>query len=422
VPVVGSVLLVSDLLNLVNLIGQLASPLYALLCNGPIAGLAAGIPAMLMGPGLQGKVWRSAFMSPVSRVGMLKGILPRFGFGAALGLAIQAPQVTSSLWGYGVALGGIVGAVTQTATGLALTAQGDTVHWPGGFASGPGADVVLPPQGSFLRPRQDAARDLNRLINRPLAEDNVGDLVRLHQAATVMACAPSVLARPDYFTPEQYTETLAMATVAQQLVYTRLAGYAWQDVLGQALEQQVSCYAVPTSGGAALLEEQGIRPGDWIPFDLPGHPLMALGGDVVVYDAPRCTAGIERFCGQQRNTPWGSLAGELVNEGVDHAWEHLTGQQEALRWRFQPDWALLTSLTEVYRLPVTGRDDQALWRCWMAARAKHEDRPAGKWTAATWDGLAAAHGVTLMKLLPPDAPWPEPWPTWLREQQANRPA
>lgn len=431
VPVVGSILLVADLFNAITLLGQLATPAYALWCNGPAAALAAGVPALLYGAQLQGKKWVTALASPFSRAGLLRWApqtitgrgfqttigpqqaatraLGPFGRAQALGLAIQAPQVTTSLWGYGVTLGGLVGLITQGAT-TAVMQSGEAV---GGAAAAiqqrrigdpvtatwPGPNVHIPGLG----------HELNRRINAPLRNDSIADLLLLQQSAHVMATAPAILRAPELVDAELYASTVAMLMEAQRVVYQRLAGYEWKDLLASALDEELYCPALPSWANEDRFAELELYPGALVPWDMPGNPFAVRGGDYVSHAAPRVADGVSRFCRLHRHNQWGTFVGTAVNQMTDEAWSQLGEGENPIRWEFSLDEKLLTSLTEAARIPTPPDDPAKLWAFWEAARRQGEARRPGLWTGKDWDDLAARYGVTNMRLLPPGSPWPDEW-------------
>ena len=393
-PVVGQVLLAADLINLITLLGQLASPLWTGLCRGVAEGVAAVVPALVFGPELKGKAWRSALASPFSRIGRFHAPLGAFGKWQAFGLAVQLPQVTQSLFGWGVALGGLVGVATSGAAAGALAFRGDPVNFR-----------MHPSWGN-----------LNDSINRPLREDATPDLQLLQQCAHTLAMAPSVLRRPELFTAEEYCSTLVVVREAQRVVYGRLNPYRWQPIIESTADSPLPLASWPTWASAPRFEALGIGAGAPIPWDLAGHPFEATGATIAQEWAPAVAAGVGRFCGQWRNTLWGTFAGQLVNDITDEAWPQLMGEDRPIRWALTPDWALLSSLAESNRIPVPVEPYDGLWAFWQAAKRQAEDRPVAKWLGADWDRLAAQHGVKVMRLAPPDAPWPDEWRTWVAKQ------
>jgi hypothetical protein len=111
---------VANVINVLTLLGLLASPLYALVCRGPSAALAAGIPALLFGRGGKGKLGALADGNPFSRGPTGKGPLRVGPLGrgkGALPSAIEGAQVTGDLFGWGLVMGGLVGGIQDAAFG-----------------------------------------------------------------------------------------------------------------------------------------------------------------------------------------------------------------------------------------------------------------------------------------------------------------
>lgn len=421
-PVVGGILLLSDLLNLLTLLGQLATPLYQLLCNGVGAGIAAGIPALVMGAGAKGNLWRAAITNPSSRRGFFRtppnAILRPSGITllsqgeayrryvgglrgpSAIGFAIQAPQATSTLFGYGVALGAYVGLVTQTAAGAVIAAQG-------GVVNGPWTNTGM---------------RLDRAINRALREDPPHEVLMLWRAASTMATVPAILRHPELASSGHYTIALLAALEASRFVFRRLHGYPWREILADGLEEPQHVLAAPSFANREHFAALGLRPGQPLPWDLPGNPLLAPPHAWMAAAAPEIATNLDRFIAQNRNVSHGPAAGLLATQLTEELWQQLADDPAPLEWTLTPDWAVAAAHLENNRVPAIVGDQQRLWSYWQHLRALHAARPVGKWTRATFDQVAQTHGVKLLSLLPPDAPLPEPWRAYLATlQHAPRP-
>lgn len=416
-PVVGSVLLLSDLLNLLTLLGQIATPLYQLLCHGLGAGIAAGIPALVMGVAGKGNLWKAAIANPNSRTGYFRtppnAILRPTGVTllsqgeayrryvaglrgpGAVGFVIQAPQATSTLFGYGIALGAYVGLVTQTAAGAVVGAQG-------GVVNGPWTNTGM---------------RLDRTINRPLREDPPHEALMLWRAASAMATVPTILRYPELASDGHYAIALLAALEASRYVFRRLHGYPWREVLADGLEEPQHVLAAPSFANREHFAAMGIRPGQPLPWDLPGNPLRAPPHAWMAAAAPQIAANLDRFVARNRNVDLGPAAGLLATQLTEELWTQLADDPRPIEWTLEPDWAIAAAHLESNRVPAMIGDHQRLWSYWQALRELHDERPVGKWTGETFDQVARTHNVKLLELLPPDAPLPEPWRAWLATVQ-----
>lgn len=421
-PIIGGLLFLADLLAALTTLGQLLSLLYAFLCNGIGAGLAAAVPAALFARDAKGKFGKLLWNNPHSRQAWFRqppnsilrptGLtllsqqeawrraLPRFGWGGAWGLAIQLPQATATAFGYGVALGGIVGSITQGAAGAEKLLAGQPVH----------------------HAYDGDAHKRWAGINRRLRDDNPAELWLLHRSAAVMATAPTLLRYPDLIPAGYYFATLTALSVATEVVYHRLHGYPWQQWLDETMDSPLEHVSnVPqrlTAAHAAL----GIKDGDSLPWDYPGNPISVRPTAYVNHVAPAIAAGVDRFLSRNRMMPFAAPCGEMVNRLTELSWQQLTDEQAPIRWELTADAAILEVHALLSRVPAQVGDLQRIWSYWQELRAEHPRRPTAKWTGEYLDAVAERHGVKLIRFLPPDAPWPPEWVAWLNAGRHTPPA
>jgi hypothetical protein len=128
VPVLGWVLLAADLMKLVTQIGMLAFPAYALACAGPRAGLAAGLPALLMGPTLCKPIGAWSKINPFGRKSKLARSRLARSWRPTVPNLIEVAQTTDSLFGVGISLGALTGLVSDTAFGIEQQNRGKDVR------------------------------------------------------------------------------------------------------------------------------------------------------------------------------------------------------------------------------------------------------------------------------------------------------
>lgn len=387
VPGLGWVLAASDLINLLSLVGMLATPAYGLLCAGPFAALAAGLPTMLFKRGLKSEVWNAARRNPFGRAARAANrtkILTRLpGFGAFLEVA----QTTQQLFGYGLSFGGVVGVLNEAAAAAEIAARGGQV-------------TVNP--GVFGQLYQFLARDPLRVLSTP-------DLVVQHQAARVMSTAPLVQQYQDLFTTEEHLATLVTTFAAATVTRDLLRRFDWQDAFELALRDAVPPPVALSATTAAGLLADGIalpHPPAW---PIPGAPQAPTAGDVLTLLAPRVAAATGDFIRRRRDTAESVFAGTLVGMTTDALWTTLTGDANGLRWELAPDFRLLAGLAEDGYLLNASDGAAKLWPLWTAARARLADLDATSLPLTDWQALAQQHGVTLVKTLPPNAPWPPEW-------------
>lgn len=387
VPWVGYIILASDLLNLLQLIGMGASPVYALICQGPAAALAAGAPTLVFKRGLKRELTRRIHVNPVGRearaAARLKAMSGRIGVGALLEVA----QTTDQLWGWGLSFGAIMGAVTEIGAALA------------GGPSEAGVRVVAP---TLVTPQ--AVEIAGRIENRIAVERDA-----IRQAAGILQTAPVIMRVQQHFTTEEHLLHAAGVLAAVGIIADLLQGL---DV-----DQLVADYArleapAPMQLGASsrdALREAGIDPEEGRVWWIAGNPRAATLGAVMddaILEVPRAA---REFLLPRRNTYEGEFYATVLGQISEHLWRMTSGDPYGLRYRFAPDTALVYALTEDGLLVNANVDDPApTWEFWRLAR-EYFGVDRRQPTPAVWHQLAAQAGITLIPMLPPTSPWPAAW-------------
>jgi len=409
VPGVNVIVGVSDVLNTLGLLGTVAVPLYALLCNGPSAALAAGVPAFLFKRVLCAETWKMHNLNPWSRRAEARHLPTRFisaELDTSVSLArarelrarrlgrlpgfsnlLEVGQTTQQLWGYGLSFGWMVGIMNETSTAAVAQARG--------------AEVSV----SF----RNLTASWTKVFNQPLSERPFVEIDALHRASHVLLGAPLLLRHPERMPDEDVMLTLAAYVGALDLIVAQLAPYdAWRDVLGQSWGRffeppgQLSDF----TRAALQLEDASSVPRAWA---LPGAPGTVTGADMFWSLQADVTAALERWILDRRNVPAGAFVGTIINMTTEVLFTLMTGERDALRWHLSTDARLLSSLAESGFVWSAASDEAATWKWWQAARALEEREELARTDPARWQQLADAHGVKLLRLLPADAPMPPEW-------------
>ncbi|HEY2995948.1 MAG TPA: hypothetical protein VGM22_24285, partial [Methylomirabilota bacterium] len=114
-PILGGIIIAGDLLRVIGRLGTLAVPGYALLCAGPSAALAAGVPALIFGKVGKGAVTLGGSLNPFSRgLAVLKKRSGR-SLRPSFTEMIEVAQTSQALFGVGLAFGAIVAAIGDAA-------------------------------------------------------------------------------------------------------------------------------------------------------------------------------------------------------------------------------------------------------------------------------------------------------------------
>lgn len=127
IPGLGWVLLASDILKLLTMLSSIVQPFFVGLCHGWQKGVAAALPAALIGNAakLLGHGWTG--LNPFSRSAQLARVAKFGGKLFRVGEILEILQAMKTLTGYGLTLGAIMGTITQSAYALQLLLNGQPV-------------------------------------------------------------------------------------------------------------------------------------------------------------------------------------------------------------------------------------------------------------------------------------------------------
>ncbi len=412
VPVIGPIVLISDVLNMLGLMGMLATPLYALLCNGPRAALAAGIPVALFKQGLKNEVWKIASLNPFLRSGKyvnlpippaLRGIQTAGTLAArrlaraqavgrlpSLGNLLEVAQTTDQLWGVGVSFGATIGFVNSAAQAATLAATG--------------GDIKVQPN-----PLSDA---LVRRVNQPFRDDHPLDTLQLYRAANLLTAAPVLLARAGQLDDEVVIKTLIGVHQALAMHRHRLRAYDVSDILALAWDRE---WSPPPIQDVLLREEMAERrlsEYDVNRWALEDAPRTITPTDYARWTLEHTVPAVQKWLLRHRNDELGWVGGAVVSEATEFAFLLATGDPQALRWALTTDARLLASLAEESLLPLVNAPPERLWAFWTAARRRLEATEATSLQRGELLELLQRFDVPYIAGKPPDAPWPKELQEW----------
>lgn len=387
IPYVGWIVLASDLLNLLSFLAMMATPTYALLCSGPSAALAAGVPAALFKQALKRETWRAHNLNPFSRQAVAKRALRSAGKLPGMSNLLEVAQTTDQLFGVGVSLGGIVGLLNGLTFGLFEHSQGRAVEFRGAPEVARGSIANVSPFVS-----EDPA--LKRM---------------LQQAATIAATAPAVQAVQDVFTEDEH-----LLVALAHLEALRLLRWASNpDVLADALPAALDArWAPPLSVSADTVEwaaATGRSLEDGRRWWFAGNARDVTGVEYVEHHAARVPGALADFLRPRRAAPVAAVYGAVVDETWQTAWLLAENDPDLFRMELTPDARLVSSFCEEGFILPTGQAEAAVWAMWQAARAQLAAQRATSLSGAQWRRLADAAGVQLVALLPADRPVPPVW-------------
>lgn len=387
IPVLGWIVLASDLLNLLSFLAMLATPAYALLCGGPQAAIAAGVPAALFKQALKRETWRAHNLNPFSRQARAARVLRSAGRLPAISNLLEVAQTTDTLFGVGLSLGGLVGLLNGLTFGAYEFSQGRTVRFAG------------PP---------DLAREAPGFAGKDAETDPA--LRRMLQiGVNVAVTAPAVQRVQDVFTEDEHL--LVALAHWQALALLRWASNP--EVVADAVPRALDArWGAPLAVDAATVAwaqatgrplEQGRR---W--WFGPGDQ-EATGRAYVEAHALDAAAALRDFLGPRRNAPVGTLYGAVVDETWQTAWLLAENDPHLFHLELTPDARLVSSFAEEGFILAPGQAEARVWRWWLDARARLAQRGSTGLSPEDWQQLADRHAVAIIPLLASDQGVPAAW-------------
>lgn len=384
IPLLGLVLTVGDLMKLVTQIGMLAFPAYALACAGPRAGLAAGIPALLMGPTLCKPIGAWSKINPFGRKAKLSRSRMARNWRPSIPNLIELAQTTDTLFGTGLSLGALTGLVSDTAFGIEQSNRGKAVEInTTGFA------------------------DANhRVFSGQLARESLAGLHDLRVAATVLAYGPTLHGTQETFTVSEHIESLAATTSAMSILQSYLMADAMTDRVNAALDVQLEPprYLEDVAVADAMAAGVDLPPGRRWP--LPGSPLTLTGAELLSQGSLIIPSALGDLLRPIRDEVASTFIGSLVNQITERSAVWMTATDDAITYQDQPMYQIMTSLALTNRWPNVGDGEVPVSMFFRTAESIMTSRNKHSLTAEELDSSAKTSGLLLIHGLPPDAPYP----------------
>ena len=384
IPVVGWILLASDILNLMSLLGMLATPAYALACQGGQQAMLAGVPAALFKRALKSETWAGHNLNPFSRQAVATRAFRAGRLMPSFSNLVEVAQTTDSLFGIGVSFGGLMGLLQESLFGVDAFTRGKSVsiNYPG--AAQP-VSVEARKKFSALPPRQQRT---------------------VLQAGQVSYTAGAVWRVQEVFTEEEHVWTALAYMEAIAVLYEFWHDLDWQDAAAQLAEHPLAAPLNVAEDTRLWAEYHGIDLEARRRWWFAGAPAITTGRAYVEAHHAAIPAALREFLTPRRNTITGALYGALVNQTNDYVWMLLENDPRFFKWSLTTDARLVSSLVESGWLLPSTADEAAVWRMWTAARAQLDATGATSLTTEQWARLAQDAGVPLLRQLPPEASVP----------------
>lgn len=387
VPVVGWVLLASDLLNLLSFLGMMATPAYALACRAPLETLAAGIPAAVFKNALKKEAWSMGALNPFSRQARATRLVRAAGRLPTISNLVEVAQTTDQLFGVGISLGGMVGALNEILFGGVAQAQGQKVQ------------ILLPGQRPAV---EGAAKEKFSLL--PPANQRV-----LQQAGDIALTAGAVWRVQEVFDETDHLLTAVAYHQAIAVLYDFWHDLPYQDDVAALADRELAAPLNVDATTVAWAELEGITLENHRRWWWAGSPRVATLGEYVEQHRAAVPAALHEFLAPRRGAAAGALYGGLVNAITDNLFALLEPDSDVLKWSFTDDWYLVQHLTESGFFLAPEAREGAVWAWWQESRARLSAQGRRAIDDDWWRSSALRHGVPLVRSLAPDQAVPAVW-------------
>jgi hypothetical protein len=413
IPFVGWALLAADLLNVLSLLGMLAMPAYAALCKGPDEALVAGVPVAVFKNGLKRETWKMHNLNPFSRTARAARAARAVGRLPTISNLLEVAQTTENLFGIGITLGGLTGAMMEAAYAVQRAARGEATSLNFSGAAGSFTDptrATATPAGRALS--QLGAR-LHQLMGDRVSNQTLGDLVKNQQAAATLVTAPAVLGVQETFDLETHLKAMVAYAGALSTLAPQLKGLPWQELAAELADVELSAPWPPSTETLEWAAASGYNLEESRRWWWPGAGQVVTGREYAEHLAVAVPQATRDFFIPHRNTVEGAFYGAMVNAITEAVWLMLEDDPHFFKWELTSDARLLSSLAEAGRLVNYVHGAEKVWAFWQDAKRVLEWSGKTSLQPQQWDHIAARHDMALIKMLPPGSPWPQQWNDWI---------
>jgi hypothetical protein len=416
-PIVGWVLLASDLLNMLNLFGLLAMPAYAALCKGPTEALAAGVPAAVFKNALKREAWKNMMNNPFSRAGRASRAARSLGKLPSFVNLIEVAQTTENLFGIGITLGGLTGAMIESAYAFQRMSNGEATRLNMDSFNSSFTDPNRALATGAGQTLSQLGQKLHNTLGSRLTSQTLADQYKNQQAAAALSLAPAIMGVQDTFDEETHLKTMIAYAAAVSTLAPLLRGLDWQPLLADMADVTLTAPWPPSTETVEWAAALGydLEPSHRFWWDGAGP--TCTGREYMEHHAAAVAQATRDYITPRRNTVEAAFYGRCVNAITEAVWLMLEDDPHFFKWELTTDSRLLASLMEAGRLINTEDGENKLWGFWQRARNLIEQTGKTSLLSTDWDNLAIESHITLIKLLPPGSPWPQEWENWIQSEE-----
>lgn len=379
IPGLGAMVLASDVLNAVMLLGSIAFPAWLGICAGLAAGTRAAAATALTAAVFKGAIGGMTRTGGKSMGWLIRGPNWTQKIAAGIAIGLVTGQVTDSLFGYGISLGPIVGYTMGAAYSVELLARGEPV------------EIRRSPSAEHFHPR----------VREKLADVPTSALYDRVNAADVWAHAGLILDAASPASDQERLLAVAVLPAAAALLWQDWKDTGWQDD-GERL-----------AGWRPETVKRTIEDVGWQDFLQPGRPQppqdwpIEWGGrqydpGAAANDAPGAiSAGLDALAARLHGESEPAFVGASTVEAANNLWRLLLPEGSELRPALEPGWLALERMAALGLVPTPPDSIEQFQTFWNAVLHRVDVSASGMKTDAEWSQLAARFGIGLVHLQSP---------------------
>jgi hypothetical protein len=379
---------------------------YAAACQGPKAALAAASV-----PALAGFMFRGiAALLPRSRGiphpipgqadkgitgmrfhGIADGKIARSPGGTRWGRmritfaeALQVAQTSADMTGYGIALGAIMGMISETAYSTTRRDQGYNV-------------TIRSPKVNH---------DFAKILAPHIAILGPGAAWHREQCARALASAPLILRDPDTFGDTLYGLTWLTVYVSVEPLMWDTNGLHWRETVIDGLPASWYPWSPRDETTRGILEETNTNPDELSVWPVPGAPHALTTEQLVLEIGPEISRELIRWLSIKPDDPWRRFVSELSVRVCERLWYWLEATNEYPRWSLAPHSAVWESLIQADRWPIISDDPNAMMAAFRDCELEVINTGRAIIDTLRLDEIWEARGVPLLRIGTPDDQMP----------------
>lgn len=374
---------------------------YAGLCRGPSEAAFAAIPAVLWGRGLKSNLTKLSRINPWSLTEQVREVKAGNVATFVGHEYVEGGRATAVLWGHGWLLGAVVGGMIASSFAAQRVANGDSVtidthRFTDSFVDVGRFAAAVP--GGVIDTVPELMR--SKLGRSPIPGSNIS-LYAAQAAAELLWSLPNLVGLIDGMRPVDFYQVLCAQLLALDILQPYLNGIGWQAVASEVKGHGIAAPPIWTPWTKDLLRENGLPLDQARRWALPGAPEYLYIDQIDATFTAALDQKLQAWFLKYNGWFEAAFCGSLLDSIVQRLYWIITESDDGLRTSAAPPWKVLFALAESNRQPLVTYGPETLAAFWADCETKMAREGRNTLTAPELDQLAAACGMRLLVLKPP---------------------